>query len=131
MDEKSGKSTSILSIMPGTPSSALGIHHHNTGKSTSYSFISFAICTLKLTRTNLLAMVKSLLFKGFSSFASRILQWLRRIHIILSPSISCWGNLVSNFVFEVLLRVCSLGGQGSRGYGTHINKYLPTLHLFP
>lgn len=67
----------------------------------------------------------------FQLFACCILQWLRRIQIDLFPPIGCWGKFVSNFVFGVLLRVCSLEVQGMKGYGKHINKYLPTLHLFP
>lgn len=91
--------TSVLSNLPGIPRTVLGIRRHNTGEATSYSFNSFPI---------------SYFSRDFSSFACRIPQWLRPIQIILSPPTSCWGKLVYSFAFRVLLRVCSLEGQGMK-----------------
>lgn len=112
---------------PMCPCTALGIQHHNTGG----DFLSFPISWLKQDALTLWTWRSLYFSSGFSSFACRILQWLRLIQIVLSTTISCWGKYISNFVFGVLLRVCSLEVRGMKGYGKHANKYLPTLHLFP
>lgn len=59
LDEKSGKSTSVLSKLPGIPRTVLGIRRHNTGEATSYSFNSFPISSQKPSPTNPLTMVIS------------------------------------------------------------------------